>query len=292
MSQADTPERDDEELILTDEADGGNAEEREEGGSEGGADDDSNRDEGGDADDEEEVEISFDGEAAPASKGDDSGLVKQLRAEIRKRDQALAEARKGQQPQTIEVGEKPTLEACDYDEAKFEEALDAWKENKAKAEAQAEEAGKASQAQQAAFAEELGTFARQKAALKFKDFDAAEDEVTSALSQVQTAILIKAADDKAKVVYALGRHPQRLAELAAIQDPIKFAAAIAKLEGKLSVTTKRRTAPEPDRPLRGSGQISASTDKELERLEKEAARTGDRSKVIAHKRELKAQGRS
>lgn len=246
--------------------------------------------EGGDADDE--VQVVFGDEAAPASRGEDSGLVRKLRDEIRKRDERLASLEKGQQPQTVEVGEKPTLESCDYDEAKFEQDLDAWKARKAEAEQADAQAQEQTQAQKARFAEKLSTFAQQRTALGAKDFEAAEVAVVTGLSQVQQAIVIKAAENSAAVIYALGRHPQKLATLAAIDDPIEFTAALVKLEGTLKVTKRTRTPPEPDRPERGSGQLSASTDKELERLEKEAERTGDRTKVVAHKRKLKAQGRS
>lgn len=242
---------------------------------------------------EDEVEISFDGEAAPASRGENSGLVKQLRAQLREKSERLAAIERGQQqPQKVEVGEKPTLEACDYDEAKFETELDAWKERKAQADRAQEEAGKQSEAVQARFAEKLQTFATGKTALGVRDFEAAEEMVVNGLSQVQQAIVIKAAENSAAVIYALGKHPAKLATLAAIDDPIEFTAAIVKLEGKLTVTKRTRTPPEPDRPERGSAPLGRTTDKELERLEKEAAKSGDRTHVVAYRRKLKAQGRS
>lgn len=255
---------------------------------EGGAGNDSI--EGGDADDE--LEVVFGDEAAPASKGDDSGLVRKLRDEIRKRDERLATLERGQQPQKIEVGDKPTLETCEYDEAKFEAALDAWKERKAEVEQADAHAQKQTQVQQARFAEKLGDFGRQKTALAARDFEAAEDVVVSTLSQVQQAIVVKAAENSAAVIYALGRHPQKLATLSAIDDPIEFTAALVKLEGTLKVTKRTRTPPEVDTPARGSAPLSQTSDKELERLETEAAKTGDRSKVIAHKRKLKSKARS
>jgi hypothetical protein len=55
------------------------------------------------------------------------------------------------------------------------------------------------------------------------------------------------------------------------------------MEGAVKVT-KGRKAPEPDRPLSGSAKMPGGADKELEKLEKEAARNGgDRSKIIAYK---------
>lgn len=245
---------------------------------------------------EDEFEISFGDEAAPASQGDGSDLVRHLRSEIRKRDEELAVHRRAQppQPQTIEVGPKPTLESCDYDGEKFEAELDAWKERKAKADNAAAEANRANQAEQEKFQARLDAYNGGKTALKAKDFDVAEAAVMSGLSPIQQAVALKAASEPAKLVYALGRHPQKLAELAKLSDPIEFAVALTKLEGQLKVTQRGRTPPDPDTAPRGSAPISGNRpDPALERLEREAARTGDRTKVVQYKRQQreKAQAR-
>jgi hypothetical protein len=51
------------------------------------------------------------------------------------------------------------------------------------------------------------------------------------------------------------------------------------------VTTRK--APAPDRPLRGSATMPGSADKELEKLEKKAAATGERTALIAYKKQLR-----
>lgn len=241
---------------------------------------------------EDEVEVSFGDEAAPASnEGTDSGLVRKLRAEIRERDARLATLNRGDAVKPVEVGEKPTLAECDYDETRFETELDAWRDRKVEAEKADAQATEAAKRTQTAWAEELQDFGRKKAALKARDFEAAEEEVVAGLTQVQQAIVIKAADDSAKVIYALGKHPAKLAALAAIEDPIKFAVAVSKLEGTIKVTTGRK-APDPEGIVKGSAQISAGSDKHLERLEKDAERTGDRTKVVQYKREQRLKGKS
>lgn len=245
---------------------------------------------GDEPDDEEEV-ISFDDEAAPASGEAETGLAKHLREEIRKRDKQIAELRRiAPQPQAIEVGEKPTLAGCDYDEDAYEAALDQWKERKAKAEAQKTEAEQAARQAQDAWAEEVQGHIAKKAALGFKDVQEAEDTALASLSDIQQAVIVKAASNSAMVIYALGKHPAKLAELSKITDPIKLAVAVTKLEGKMSVK-KRGGPPEPERIARGSAPVSAGTDKHLERLEKEADRTGDRTKLIAYRQKLKAQAK-
>lgn len=242
--------------------------------------------------DEDEVLVTFGDEAAPASnEGHDTGLVRKLRAEIRERDARLAAIAKPPEAQVIEVGEKPTLESCDYDESAFETALDAWKDRTRQADEARTQAQKDAQANQAAWAEEMADFGRKKAALKARDFEAAEEDVVAGLSLSQQAIVIKASDDAAKVIYALGKHPAKLATLAAIQDPIKFAVAVSKLEGTLKVSISNRSAPPPEGTVRGSAPISRQADKHLERLEAEAERTGDRTKVVQYKRQVRAKAK-
>lgn len=256
----------------------------------GAADQDGHQDT--DQDEDVEVEVQFGDEAAPASnEGQDSGLVRRLRAEIRDRDVRLAALSKGDQVKAVEVGEKPTLEACDFDAERFETELDAWKARKATADEAVTSARKTTEATQAAWAKELEDFGRKKSALRAPDYDAIEEEVVSTLTQVQQAVIIKAAENSAQVIYALGKHPARLAALAAIDDPIKFAVAVVKLEGTLKVTTKRRT-PEPEGIVRGSAPLSRGSDKTLERLEAEAERTNDRTKVIAYKRQQRTKARN
>ena len=118
----------------------------------------------------------------------------------------------------------------------------------------------------------------------------AEEVALASLSQAQQVVIVKAASNSAMVVHALGKHPAKLAEISKITDPIKLAVAVSKLEGKLSVT-KRGGPPEPERIARGGAPVAQGKDKELERLEKEADRTGDRTKLIAYRQKLKAQAK-
>lgn len=283
-NQADAEERELEQDLPVDDADPGD----EDQALADDADDDQTDDDGEQPEDEEEVEITFGDEAAPASRGEDSVPIRELRKRIREQAEELHRLRSGQaEPQQIEVGEKPTLESCEYDEAKFEQELDAWKDRKAQAEARQTEAEKRNQAVTARFAEKVSNFQTAKAAFKVKDFDAAEDLVGSTLAPVQQAVVIKAAENPANVIYALGRHPAKLTALSAIEDPIELAAAVARLEGTLKVTTKRRAAAEPDQAVRGSAPTAVGEDKVLARLEAKAARTGDRTEVLAYKRQLK-----
>lgn len=247
--------------------------------------------EGDEAPEDEDEVVSFEGEAAPASGEAETGLVKHLRAQLREKAKEVETLRKSAPvPQPIEVGEKPTLAGCDYDEEAYEAQLDQWKSRKAQAEEQARTAEQAQKQAAEAWSAELQGHHEKKAALKFKDVQEAEEVALASLSQVQQAVIVKAASNSAMVVYALGKHPAKLAEISKITDPIKLAVAVSKLEGKLSVT-KRGGPPEPERIARGGAPVAQGKDKELERLEKEADRTGDRTKLIAYRQKLKAQAK-
>lgn len=247
--------------------------------------------EGEEAPEDEEEIVAFEDEESPTSGEAETGLVKHLRAQLKEQRREIETLRKSApQPQQIEVGEKPTLAAFDFDEEAFETALDQWKEREAKAEAQQRETEQAAKQAQDAWVEEVQGYHNQKAALKFKDVQEAEDTVLATLGDIQQRVIVKAASNPAMVIYALGKHPAKLAELSKITDPIKLAVAVSKLEGKMSVK-KRGGPPEPERIARGSAPVSAGTDKHLERLEKEADRTGDRTKLIAYRQKLKAQAK-
>lgn len=231
---------------------------------------------------EDETVIGFGDEDAGE---DQDGLVPHLRAELREKAKRIRELEAGQsKPAPIEVGPKPTLADVDYDEEAYDAELLAWQGRKAKAEAQASKSEEGAQALQESFRGDVNRFATQKAALKVRDFDEAEETVGAALKPLQATVLLSAATNSAALLYALGKSPERLKALAAIQDPIKLAVAVANLERELKVTTTKRRAPEPDGPVRGSAPTSTSRDRAEERLEREAAKTGDRTQLIAYRR--------
>lgn len=244
-------------------------------------------------DEADELEVAIGDEVAEptAARKPDSDLIRKLRAEIRDRDQRLAVYVKEEAPKPIEVGERPALEAFDYDEEKHAEAVEAWVSRKAEATAQTAKANEAQEATKTAWAAELADFGKKKAAMRAKDFSASEDEVVSTLTQIQQAIIIKASNNSAQAIYTLGKFPKKLAELAAIEDPVKFTAAFVRMEGTFKVTP-RREAPDVDRPVKGSGSLATKgPDAKLDKLEADADKSGDRTKVIAYKRALRDKAR-
>ena len=240
----------------------------------------------GEAGDDEEDFVGFgeqseDG-AAPAPAGE-SSVIRDLRKANRELAKKLHQIERGNQPQRIEVGEKPTLAACDYDEDRFETELDAWKARKASAERSETEAQEREQASQKEWRDRAEAYTQAKATLRVPDYDAAEDEVFGALSDQHQALILMTGERSAALVYALSKDPAKLEHLSKL-DPARAAMLIGKLEDKVTVT-KRKT-PQPDRPLRGNASMGgASSDRELARLKAKAEASGDYSAYFAAKRE-------
>lgn len=232
------------------------------------------------------TEDEIEGKPAPAWVKDLRKQARELVRENRELKQAQQAAQQAAQPQAVQVGEKPTLEGCDFDAEKYGEELLAWNDRKRKADDQAAAARAEQEAAAAAWNTKITTYKTAKAALKVDDFDGAEHVVQSTLSQLQQNVILHGIDKPELVVYALGSNPAKAKELAAITDPVKFAIAVGKLETQLKVTP-RKAPPAPERQVRGSAG-GATIDNTLERLEAEADRTGDRTKVNQYKREQRA----
>jgi hypothetical protein len=220
---------------------------------------------------------------------------RELVRKLREKDAEVERIRgAAQQPAAaVVVGEKPTLEGCDFDGDKFAEQLEAWHDRKRQADTQAAEAKRAEDQARAAWQAKLETYGKAKSALKVADYEDAEATVQDTLSVVQQGIIIQGAENAAHVVYALGKSPAKAKELAAITDPVKFAFAVAKLETILKVTTRNKTAPAPEREVRGTVAGAAATmgaNRKLEQLREKGLQTGDMTEYFAAKRKLQAKG--
>lgn len=238
---------------------------------------------------DEEPPASEEAKAAPAWV---KGLRQRQRELARENAELKARLNTGKPADSKpEMPPKPKLADHDYDEEAYEKARDEWDAKKRELdswEAQQEERAKAAQQAVKAVHE---NYATSKKALKVPDFQDAEDEVVGVLSEVQQSILMAGATNPGAMVYALGKTPKKLAELASIKDPVKFAVAVGKLETEVKVTKRTSTKPAPETTVSSKGSNPGTSKATLERLEAEADRTGDRSKVIAYKRQMKQQGK-
>ena len=239
---------------------------------------------------EEEITVMI-GDEAPEEDKPAPDWVKELRRKNREDQKRIRELEAKlatqQAPAQIQLGKKPDLDEFDYDTEKYEAALADWFDKKRKYEAQQEQAKKAEQEQQEAWQSKLEGYAQAKTQLKVKDFEDAESTVSETFNVTQQGVVIQGADNPALLVYALGKNPKKLKELASITDPVKFAFAIAKLETQLKVSNKK-PAPPPEKVVGGTAPIAGAVDSTLARLRADAERTGDYSKVFAYKKQKKA----
>jgi hypothetical protein len=230
-------------------------------------------------------EDDFHGKPAPAWVKELRQREREQRKELRELKKQLEQQQKPQQKE-ITLSKKPKLEDFDYDADEYEKARDAWDDEKRLFERQ-EERKRAEQEEVDRALEKTYSAYKEKAkALNARDFDDAEYEVQEKFSTTQQGIILTALDDPAKFVYVIGKSPEKLKELASINDPLKFAVAAAKLETQMKVT-KRKAATQPERTIKGSESLSGTIDSTYEKLLAKAEKTGNRTEVIRYLREKK-----
>lgn len=184
---------------------------------------------------------------------------------------------------------EPTIEDCGYNETMFKQKMREFIAAEAKVEAKKQARAAEAKEQTDDYQARLSNFATAKAALKVSDFDTADAMVRAKLTQAQYDVVVRNSDNLANTIYALGKSKKALDDLAAIKYIDRFAFALAKTEGKITVTTK--APPPPESKLRGgvsTGGGSLAT--QLAAAEKEADRTGDRTQVGVIRRQMKAAG--
>jgi len=214
--------------------------------------------------------------------------LRKQRKELKKRNRELEEqlAAATGATKVAELGQEPTLEAFDYDAERYKKELLAYydrqrKHDEAEAARQAE-----AEAAEREWKQKLEGYQSAKSDLKVRDFEYAEDTVQETLSVTQQGMILQGSKNPALLVYALGKNPKRAKELASIKDPVKFAFAVARLETQLKVT-KRKASSKPEPTISGTGRPSGSVDNTLERLRKEAEKTGNYTEVHAYNQRKK-----
>ena len=240
-----------------------------------------------DPSEDDEVDVTFGDESDDDAQDgeDETPVIKTLRKVNREQEKELRRLRRLEQaqqqaaPVVKELPPKPTLESCDYDEDEQERQLLEWLALKSTIEAATQEQKQVVQNIKLSYAEQAKN-------LKARDFKEAEEEVVSIFDETRQSILLDAVESPALLVYALGKNPAQLERLSKIQSLAKFAAELGKLEKELKVS-KRSEKPAPiDTNLRSSAPASGNS-KKLAQLEAEAMRTGDRTKLIAYKRNMR-----
>ena len=245
----------------------------------------------------DEITITFDGEEPIASvaKPDDNNVVKEMRRQLRKlsAENARLTAQTEAAPLVLTdevLGPVPTLEACDWDEAKLEAAIEARVERKAQIERNKREREDMAAKQAAADAAEFAEYTKSRAALGAHDFEDAEAAFVDAFpNPAFQRLIVRAAENPGAVIYALYKSPARMAELAAITDAAKMAAAIGRLEARVKVSKTSKV--QPEKRVSGTAQLSgtasSSYEANLEKLRAKAEQTGNYTPVLEYKRQWK-----
>lgn len=244
--------------------------------------------------DDDSLVVSLEGEQVEESEQEAAGApqwVKDLRKEHRNVVRELKELKakeakqveQAEQQKAKELGEKPTLAGCDYDEQDYETKLAAWHQRKTELAARERDAQAEQERANAEWNAKREAHQKAAAALRVPDYDEAEEVVREQFTDIQQAIMLEA-DNSALLAYAIGKRPAKAKELASIKNPVKFAMALAKLETQVK-TTPKKSAPAPESRVRASAPVSGVVDSKLAKLMEEADRTGDRTKVAAYYRE-------
>lgn len=248
--------------------------------------------------DEGEIVVSIDGEEASEKEEAEPApeWVKDLRKKHRELERenrdlkAKVSAANGMENAPAILPKKPRLDddGIDYDQDKYEAELDAWYAKKKDFDDKQRENEKAEAEKQNSFNAKLESYNQAREKIRVPDFEDAEGNLINALDRTQQGIIIDACENPALLVYALGRNQGKLNELAAIKNPVQFAYAVSKLENTMKVTKKTAAAEVEKMPPSFGGKSVASADKNLDRLRAEAEKTGDYSKVMQYKKQLKA----
>lgn len=186
-----------------------------------------------------------------------------------------------------ELPPEPDLgdEGIDYDPAIFKQRWSEWNVKKQAIESQKKEVETKAKTQQEKFNQKLASYEQGKA--NYKGITEAEKTVTSVLSVNQQGIVVNYADDPAFLVYALGKNPVALNQLASIDDPIEYAIKVREIERKakerMSTSSK---APPPEKVVTGKTAIPSNHQKRLDQLRE----SGNITESLKLKKQLRAKG--
>lgn len=223
-------------------------------------------------DDDGEDKDEFAGQPAPE-------WVKEVRKENRELKRQLKQRESQQHEQQQALREMPTLDDHEYDEDGYQKDLVQWFSEKQQHEV-------AVQAEQQKYQQYHERYKANVDAVRAKapDYDDAETMVVETLSINKQHLLQMLVEKPAAVVYALGRNsPAQLENLSKLDD-IQFARQIVLMEQQMSSKTKSRNPNKPPPKTHELEGAAGGADTQLAKLEAEAAKTGDRSKIHAYNR--------
>ena len=191
---------------------------------------------------------------------------------------------------SVTRGSKPTLASCDYDEDKYESAIDSWystspakSADKPKVEQQQNNNGDY---------EEAEFYYHQKASelkSKLNDYDDYEAKAKEAFGtygvnpdQFTTQLAFIAHDsevDIAKAMYAFGRQPALVKKLSQARTQIQMAKVLKEAAGKIQTRERKALDTKPTPNISGGGAIN-NQQKALDKAIAQYAETGSRADYL------------
>ena len=117
---------------------------------------------------------------------------------------------------------------------------------------------------------------------KVPNYKELEQAVVDALPEQRQAMIKIACGDAARMVVALSKSPQKLAELAEMNE-VEFVYNLGKMESSMAKVNRNPTKPKPTSHKLEGG--TGGIDTQLAKLEAEADKTGDRSKIHAYNKQ-------
>jgi hypothetical protein len=238
--------------------------------------------------DDSELVVTIDGEEE--EKEEAPAWVKDLRKQNRDKNKEIRDLKTKLETFTtaskeVELGKKPNVDDYEYGDVRFEKDLTDWIERKRVIDEKAAASKKQDELQAKEWQDELDAYKERAKALNVKNFEEIEDNVKDILSITQQSIVIQACVSPEKVMIALDSNPEIAKKLASITNPVKFAGEIVRLESKMKVE-KRRASTSPEKVVKSTGGAASLSENKLAKLEEEAGKTRDRSKLVAYKRTL------
>lgn len=232
----------------------------------------------GDADSDLDFSFDEDGDGSDPFAGQEApSWVKDTRKENRELKRQLRELQQQGQSQPQALPERPVLEDYDYDDESYYQALETWMQTKAQHDAQV-------QAETAKYQKYDDTYKQAVDEIKARvpNYDEIEQSIVDALPVQRQAMIKMMTDNPARMVVALNNSPAKLQALAELDD-MQFAKQIVLMEANMANTKRNPNKPKPtSHKLEGA---AGGGDRQLEKLEAEADKTGDRSKIYAYNKQ-------
>lgn len=184
----------------------------------------------------------------------------------------------------------PSLAECNYDEDLHRKRSEEWNQAQVAYLRAQEKAEASKQAEEQAYQQKMKRFQTMRRDLRVSDADEMISTVEDTLSPTQRGIIIHAAKNPALLFYALGKNPNRLDEISAIEHPVDFSFAVASLEAELKVS-KRKPKTKPEKMIGDTGNPTGDG-RSLDRLRDANKDSDSIDNILEHRRKLRRRQRA